>query len=578
MGVLDALREKPTVESVCRCYETGVSFNQQLDLYNTVQKNENFFVGKQWEGVEANGLPTPVFNFLKRVVLFQVATITSDNISMQASPMASTSRHDLYDVDQVADIINKQFQSIFERNQLVGLLREYMRNAAVDGDGCLYTWFDPSVENGQPVKGEIVTEVLENSRVHFGNPNSRDVQTQPYILLARRMCLSDAWKLAAANGLSEERLEEIQADNSDTVENQYDAMNDGRVTVFTYLYKAQSEETDGGETIWKYVCTRTVEIQKPTDTGLTLYPIVWLNWDYIQDNYHGQSMISGLIPNQIFINKLFAMSQISLMTTAYPKIVYDKTRVRKWDSRVGAAIGVNGGDMNSVARIIDPAQISPQISEFIQLTVNLTQSFLGASDVALGDTRPDNTSAIVALQRASNVPMELTKQNLYKSVETLGRIYIDHMRNYYGIRYVQIRMNVNRGSPGGQMPLGIQLGQPPEFNQPFDFSILEQIPVSIQLDVGASSYWSEIAVQQTLDNLLMQGKIELVDYLERIPNGYITKKQELIETLKARQAMVMGQQAVATPAPVLGNNEKLPIPTGSGYGELQRAVNETGVV
>ena len=75
---------KPTVQTVSKRYHDSLLFNTELGLYDTVRKNENFFIGKQWEGVEANGLPTPVFNFLKRVVLFQVATITSDNIAMQA--------------------------------------------------------------------------------------------------------------------------------------------------------------------------------------------------------------------------------------------------------------------------------------------------------------------------------------------------------------------------------------------------------------------------------------------------------------------------------------------------------------
>ena len=300
-----------------------------------------------------------------------------------------------------------------------------------------------------------------------------------------------------------------------------------------------------------------------TNPSLTHYPIVWLNWDYVQDCYHGQAMITGLIPNQIFINKLFAMSMISLMTTAYPKIVYDKTRIASWDSRVGAAIGVNGGDMNAVAKIIDPAQISPQIAQFIQLAVDYTQSFLGASDVAMGNVNPTNTSAIVALQRASNIPMEITKQNLYKSIESLGRIYMDHMRNYYGVRHVQVNMNLKPED----MPLGITLPDQ-QFNRAFDFSQLAQAPVSIQLDVGASAYWSEIATQQTLDNLLVQDKIDLVDYLERIPNGYITKKQELIEKLRGASAAT----------PVLDTNQPMPIPEGGGYGALQRAINETGVV
>ena len=42
---------------------------------------------------------------------------------------------------------------------------------------------------------------------------------------------------------------------------------------------------------------------------------------------------------------------------------------------------------------------------------------------------------------------------------------------------------------------------------------------SIDLDAGASSYWSEIANMQTLDNLLMQGKIPTSEYLRRLPNG-----------------------------------------------------------
>ena len=167
-----------------------------------------------------------------------------------------------------------------------------------------------------------------------------------------------------------------------------------------YLYR----DFDTG-TIHSYKCTQNVELEADKDTELKFYPITWMNWDYIQDCYHGQALISQLLPNQKFVNKAFAMAMISLMTTAYPKIVYDKTRIPKWDSRVGAAIGVNGGDMNSIAKIIDPAQISPQIGQFIDLAVNYTQNFMGASDAALGDTRPDNTSAIIALQRASNAPL-----------------------------------------------------------------------------------------------------------------------------------------------------------------------------
>ena len=557
--------KKPTPELVYKRYDKGVSFNTQINLYDTVKENENFFIGKQWEGVESNGLPTPVFNFLKRVTLFQIATISSNNLSMQATPLNSTSRYELGDLEQVTDVLNKQFAELFERNKIVTKVREFMRNAAVDGDGATYSWFDPDMETGQEAKGGIVTEIIENTRIIFGNPNERNVQEQPYVIIPMRKQVEYVKNLAEKNGVRKNDIDSIKAD-SEAYDNKMDAMTDDRVSMYVYLYR----DFDTG-TIHSYKCTQNVELEADKDTELKFYPITWMNWDYIQDCYHGQALISQLLPNQKFVNKAFAMAMISLMTTAYPKIVYDKTRIPKWDSRVGAAIGVNGGDMNSIAKIIDPAQISPQIGQFIDLAVNYTQNFMGASDAALGDTRPDNTSAIIALQRASNAPLELVKLNMYESIEDLGRIYLDMMRVYYGTRYVQVKF-LSKQEMNNQ-PLGMSL-QNEEFNKPFDFSILNEIPMSLKLDVGASSYWSEITTVQTLDNLLMQGKIELVDYLERIPEGYVSKKQELIDKLKGMQAQMVGQQSAS---PVMGQGPEVPVEGGSGYGQLQRALNKTGV-
>lgn len=556
-----------TPQNVYKLYDNGVQFNTQIGLYDTVEKNENFFIGKQWEGVEANGLPTPVFNFLKRVTLFQIATISSDNISMQATPLSSTGKNSLGDLEQFCDVINKQFAELFERNKIVTKTREFMRNAAVDGDGATYSWFDPDMETGQDAKGGIVTEIIENSRVIFGNPNDKHVQDQPWIIIPMRKQLEYVKKLAKRNGISKSDIEAIQPDETE-YNAKMDQLSDDRVTLLLYFYK--DDETG---TIWSMKCTRNVIVEKKKDTLLKLYPITWMNWDYVQDCYHGQALISQLLPNQIFVNKLFAMSMISLMTTAYPKIIYDQTRIKRWDSRVGAAIGINGGDMNTVAKIMDPATISPQVAQFIDLAVNYTQNFMGASDAALGDTRPDNTSAIVALQRASNAPLELVKLNMYECIEDLGRIYLDMMRAYYGTRYVQVKLLTK--DQLAQQPLGMKL-QDSDVNTPFDFSVLNDVPMSLKLDVGASAYWSEIMTVQTLDNLLMNGKLDIVDYLERIPEGYVSKRQELIEKLKGMQSQPAASGG--TNSQILDMTSEIPVEGGSGYGELQRALNETGVV
>ena len=153
---------------------------------------------------------------------------------------------------------------------------------------------------------------------------------------------------------------------------------------------------------------------------------------------------------------------------------------------------------------------------------------MGTSGVSLGDVRPDNTSAIIALQRSSNAPLELVRRNLYQSVEDLGRIYLDMMRVYYGKRLVRQKLSDE------SRPLGVKLPET-EVDLVFDFAQLEEMPMSLKLEVGASSYWSEIAAVQTLDNLLAKNKISLDDYLERVPEGYISRKQELIEKIRGGQ-------------------------------------------
>ena len=325
--------------------------------------------------------------------------------------------------------------------------------------------------------------------------------------------------------------------------------------------------------------TKDAIVREEYDTSLRLYPITWLSWDYVQDSYHGQGLVTGLIPNQQFVNKALAMSMMSMMMSAFPKTLYDKTRVQRWTNQVGAQIGVNG-NVDGVAKIIEPAQISPQVFQYIESVVEMTQSLTGATAAALGNTRPDNTSAIIALQKAASIPSELTKQNLYQSIEDLGRIYLDFMANYYGIREVDVAAD----KAGALIePGAVEFAQMPSdslVRVTFDFAELLGVPMRLRLDVGASSYWSEIASMQTLDNLLQLQKIDIVDYLERIPDGYVTKRQELLQKYKGLQA---SQQAAAPPIQDGGSviaqaAEEEAIPTGGGYSELQRKINEEGIV
>ena len=562
LGLFDGKYE-PDPETGWSMYERGVAFKNSINLFDTVRVNENFYIGKQWEGVEANGLPTPQFNILKRVVGFIVATITTDNVKVNASALMKSPATD--DLTDSVRIVNEEFEALVEQNNMPAMIREFARNAAVDGDGCLYTYWDADVETGQTAKGAIKTEVIENTRVYFGNPNDREVQSQPWIIIETQEMVRNAKLRAKANGIDTWR--NITPDNghkaTDSVK-----LTDDKVTVLLLLWR---DEDDGK--IHAYEFTQNSAIREEWSLDISLYPISWLNWDFVHDSYHGQAMLTGLIPNQIFINKSYAMAMVSIMRTAFPKIIYDKTRIKSIDNRVGGAIGVPGGDLNNAVKVVDPAAISPQISQFIQLAVEETEQSLGATSVALGDTRPDNTSAIIALQRAASTPTEITKQNLYKSIEELFRIYLEFIIGFYGKRIIDIEPpeKVVEAMQFAGMPV------PDEIQQEFDFGSLKDIPFNLKLEAGASSYYSEIAAMQTLDNLLMNKHITPLQYLERVPDGYVPGRRKLIAELKNAEQMAMSQTQPQMPngggaAPI----EAPELPTGGGYSALQRKINETG--
>lgn len=212
------------------------------------------------------------------------------------------------------------------------------------------------------------------------------------------------------------------------------------------------------------------------------------------------------------------MAMMNQMHTAFPKAIYNKSVISGFDNRLGVAIGIESIDpsvnVNNVASYMQPGNMSNQVFELIDKAIQYTKDMLGASDAALGEVKPDNTSAIIAVQQSAAVPLETIKQNLYQFIEDIGYIWLDFMANYYGKRKVDV------------MVLGKRVVKE------FDFSVLKKMKMRIKIDVGPSSYWSQITAMQTLDHLLEADRITFEQYLDRIPNGIIPKSNELIEELK----------------------------------------------
>lgn len=507
---------KKDAKSIWGEYQRGRTYKSSVDLYENYKKNENFFTGNQWEGVNAPDLDKPVINVLKRVVSYFISQIVTDDVGTNLTSFDSAKEID-------CKILSKELEKAIEQSKLKAKFRQSVRNAAVDADTFLYFYFDAEADSGQMVKGLIKAELLENLNVFPGNTRSRDIQSQPYIIVSRAIPLDQAREMAKKYGVTEGEMSQIQPDGGELDDHD----DNNLVTILTKFWKE-----DGN--VWCQVSTEDLILRKAWNLEYSLYPIAGWTWDEKKNSFHGVAAITGLIPNQIAINKLFAMAIRHVQMFAFPKVIFDKTKMPKYSNKVGQAIGVVGDPNQAVATGFRPPDMSNQVIQTIDKIIEYTMQFMGASDAALGNVRPENTSAIIATQKASAAPLEIQRMAYYEFVEDAVRIMIDIMRQDYGIR---------------------EVSHPELGSGVIDFSGFNQAGMNLNIDIGASSYWNEANQIATMDNLFSHGIItDAVMYLEGIPDKYIKNKSKLIEQLKERQQALQRQS-------VTGNDGAPSVPT-----------------
>lgn len=511
-------------------YEAGVKYNNSLygsekNYYDVVDTNLAFSSGDQWRNVKGEGLPKPVFNIIKRVKQFKVASLKSDSVSINIEPMQYRPEEQTPEMQNnihKTDLANAEIKNVLEKINYDAKSRTLLSDGFDTGDFCLHFYFNTDTEPYKnymnEIKGSIEAEIIDSTNVIFGNPNSRIVEKQPFIILTGRDFVKNLREEYIANGGKKELANNIQRDDDKTGM----AGDNGKLEL-------ESEEYGKAKYIIKYYkekgrvfCNKSVEnmyIYEKKDTKYNYYPVAFNNWEEVKGSYHGRAETTGIIPNQIAINKMFAMVIYHQMLTAFPTAVYDADRVENWTNEIGAQIPVTnlqGASIKNVAGYLEPANMSTQIMNAIELAMQYTKETLGVGDASLGNVTMNNASALIAVQKSNAVPLENVKAAFYEFTEDCGRIILDMMSTNYGIRPVVVEQDGNR------------------YVEEFNFDELKNMWLNVKADVGASSYFSEIASLQTLDNLLSNGLIEFVDYLKRVPDEIIPNKQELINDIQAK--------------------------------------------
>ncbi|MEG1863596.1 MAG: hypothetical protein RR198_08340, partial [Oscillospiraceae bacterium] len=349
-----------SAEKIYKEYEKAVGYNTLSDYYFKTKQQENFYLGNQWVGINAPNLDKPVLNFIRRVCAFLTAMVASADMAIYISPYIHTKEN-----SKCADMLNMEIEKIAESCKLKSLSRQAVQDSVVKGDGFIYWYY---------AKGTVNAQLLQAKNILFANPYNPDVQQQPYILIEKMEYLENVLEQAGQNGGQKEKISQDKQGDS-----LYQCA--PMVKTITKMYKQDGQ-------VWYTKITKDGVVVRAKNLHYTLYPLAKISWDRQSESYHGMGAVENLVPNQIAVNKLWAMALLHQRTMAFPKIFFDRTKIESWTNKVGAAIGVMGNPNDIVASSFKANDMSVQVMEVVEKTISFTKEFMGANDTSLGNIAP----------------------------------------------------------------------------------------------------------------------------------------------------------------------------------------------
>lgn len=504
-----------------------------------------FVGGDHWRNIETEGVPTPVINMTNRALQFNVAYLTSNNVRVQLGKTPYVQMPPDQNGLTPIDICQAEIDRLFEEWNMTSLLRDALTKAGMLGDSYAHLWFEadekPFGGTVEGINGTLCLEILPGNAVMFGNANCSDIERQPWVILQGRDSVSnlraeaERMRTGADGDITSDKDYAGVAGDASQIEIEIEGDEWGKAA-YAIVYKYDK----AAKKVTMTKCTKDAYIFKDVVTAFTTYPISRLAWEDQEGQFHGRGIVQTVIPNNISINRMLAMVIYHQMLTAFSKTVYDADLITEgWSNEIGQAIPVHGNSqgrsLDSVAKSISPGEMSAQIITALKLLMEWTKESIGMSDSAMGSVNPEQASgaAIVASAKQATIPLENVRTHMHAWLERIGRIVLDGMAGYYGVR-----------------PVAVGEGEEQQIVR-YDFTALRGIWMLVKSDVGASSYYSEEVQQRNIDNLLAANRIEFIDWLERVDDVYLRDKQGLIQKIKAGfteiDAQKGGQKAIAAP-------------------------------
>lgn len=506
-------------------FEKGKSFMRRMNMFTDTDKNYRMYSGNQWEGAKIEGIEQAQYNFIETIVNYKVSTINQNLWGINYSSENFEDREFRKTAEETCKLLNKKASKVWEKDSMDFKVREVSEDSAVNDEGVMYVNYDIDTQ-------EPLNEIINKTDIQYGNENSSDIQSQPYIIISQRKSVIEIQNLARKEGVSEEQIKNIKGD-SDYFEEAGESAKyekDNKCTLITKMWKEEGKV--------KFVkSTKYVVVKKESNSALSLYPVAHYPWKTKKGSARGEGEVRYLIPNQLELNKTLARMLLSVKQNAYPTkvVAIDKISNPNAINQVGGTIKARGqsvDDVNKVFTTIAPAQMSTDVSKTINDLISITRELKNSSDIATGGVNPTEASgkAILAVQQASQQPMTKQLTGLKMFIEDLARIWLDMWVTYSqdGMKLEEEKTDPTTGEEY------VELVDIPS-------SVLENLKGTVKVDITPKSSYDKYARELTLENFLKAGYFnpqklgELKVYAKILPDDAIAPKQDILKAIEIEE-------------------------------------------